>query len=110
MSSNRSGKGHSPGKGRPGTGNHKGRKSKWVESDAPAADGPISEEEMQGHNLLGNASLRGGALPGVSEPARDGHGAPGERPEDVKWGGPRLNPPELDVVPGEGGSEEIDDS
>jgi hypothetical protein len=90
------------------TGDHEGRKSKWVESYAPAADDPISELEMQAHNLLGNASLRGGALPGVSEPARDGHGAPGERPEDVKWDGPRINPPELDAVPGEGGSEEID--
>ncbi len=30
-----------------------------------------------------------------------------ECPEDVKWDGPRMNPPELDVVSGEGGSEEI---
>jgi len=60
-----------------------GWKSKWVESTAPAADDPISPEEMQGHNLLGNASLRGGAIAGVSDPVRDGHGAPGERPDDV---------------------------
>ena len=58
-------------------------------------------------NLLGNASLRDGALPGVSDPVWDGHGAPGERPEDVKWDGPRVNPPQLDEVPGEGGSEEL---
>jgi hypothetical protein len=82
-----------------------GWKSKWVESTSPAADDPISPEEMQGHNLLGNASLRGGAIAGVSDPARDGHGAPGERPDDVKYDGPRLNPPELDEVPGEGGEE-----
>jgi hypothetical protein len=82
-----------------------GWKSKWVESTSPAADDPISEEEMQGHNLLGNASLRGGAIAGVSDPARDGHGAPGERPDDVKYDGPRQNPPELDEVPGDGGKE-----
>jgi hypothetical protein len=109
MSSDHSDDQHSSGESDGGAAGHKGRKSKWVESHAPSADDPISEEEMQGHNLLGNASLRGGALPGVSEPARDGHGAPGERPEDVKWDGPRTNPPELDFVPGEGGSEEIDD-
>jgi hypothetical protein len=85
-----------------------GWKSKWVESTAPAADDPISPEEMQGHNLLGNASLRGGALPGVSDPVYDGHGAPGERPDDVKLDGPRFNPPELDEVPGEGGAETTD--
>jgi hypothetical protein len=110
MSSKRSSKQGSSGESHSRGESHKGWKSKWVERDAPAADDPISEEEMQGHNLLGNVSLRGGALSGVSEPARDGHGAPGERPEDVKWDGPRLNPPELDAVPGEGGSEEIDDS
>jgi hypothetical protein len=82
-----------------------GWKSKWVESTAPTADDPISPEEMQGHNLLGNASLRGGAIAGVSDPVRDGHGAPGERPDDVKYDGPRLNPPELDEVPGDGGEE-----
>jgi hypothetical protein len=108
MRSNRNNKQNSSDRNRGETKPPKGRKSKWVESNAPSADDPISEEEMQGHNLLGNASLRGGALPGVSEPARDGHGAPGERPEDVKWDGPRINPPELDAVPGEGGSEEID--
>jgi hypothetical protein len=82
-----------------------GWKSKWVESTSPAADDPISPEEMQGHNLLGNASLRGGAIAGVSDPVRDGHGAPGERPDDVKYDGPRLNPPEVDEVPGDGGGE-----
>lgn len=84
-----------------------GWKSKWVESTSPAADDPISPEEMQGHNLLGNASLRGGAIAGVSDPVRDGHGAPGERPDDVKLDGPRSNPPELDEVPGDGGEETI---
>ena len=85
-----------------------GWKSKWVESTAPAADDPISPEEMQGHNLLGNASLRGGAIAGVSDPVRDGHGAPGERPDDVRYDGPRKNPPELDEVPGDGGEETTD--
>ncbi len=31
--------------------------------------------------------------------------APGERPDDVRYDGPRLNPPELDDVPGDGGAE-----
>jgi len=82
-----------------------GWKSKWVESTSPAADDPISPEEMQGHNLLGNASLRGGAIAGVSDPVYDGHGAPGERPDGVRYDGPRKNPPELDDVAGDGGEE-----
>jgi hypothetical protein len=85
-----------------------GWKSKWVESTAPAADDPISPEEMQGHNLLGNSSLRGGAIAGVSDPVRDGHGAPGERPDDVKFDGPRRNPPQIDEVSGDGGEETAD--
>jgi hypothetical protein len=95
-------------KARDGLESHPGWKSKWVESTAPAADDPISPEEMQGHNLLGNANLRGGAIAGVSDPVRDGHGAPGERPDDVKYDGPRINPPEIDEVPGEGGEETAD--
>jgi hypothetical protein len=107
MSNDRSGKHDDSGKNRRDTEMHAGRKSKWVEDDAPSAGDPISKDEMQGHNLLGNTSLRDGALPGVSEPARDGHGAPGERPEDVRWEGPRVNPPQLDAVPGDGGTEEL---
>ena len=84
-----------------------GWKSKWVESTAPSADEPMSPEEMQGHNLLGNSSLRGGAIAGVSDPVRDGHGAPGERPDDVAPGS-RTNPPELEEIPGEGGVERND--
>jgi hypothetical protein len=78
----------------------RGWKSKWVESTAPRADDPVDAEEMQGHNLLGNSSLRGGAIPGVSDPARDGHGAPGERADDIRPG-PRVNPPALDEIPGD---------
>src|SRR3979409_2496243 len=85
-----------------------GWKWKWVENTSPAAGATLSPEEMQGHNLLGNASLRGGAIAGVSDPAYDGHGAPGERPDDVRYDGPRQNPPELDEVPGEGGEETTD--
>jgi hypothetical protein len=84
-----------------------GWKSKWVESTAPAADDPMSAEEMQGHNLLGNSSVRGGAIAGVSDPVRDGHGAPGERPDDLESGF-RVNPPQLDDVPGDGGAETTD--
>jgi hypothetical protein len=84
-----------------------GWKSKWVESTAPSADDPMSPEEMQGHNLLGNSSLRGGAIAGVSDPVRDGHAAPGERPDDVRLGS-RINPPEMDEIPGESGVERND--
>src|SRR3954463_5544595 len=91
---------------RPAESGH-GWKSKWVESTAPSADDPMSPEEMQGHNLLGNSSLRGGAIAGVSDPVRDGHGAPGERPDDVRSGS-RINPPELDEIPGESGVERND--
>jgi hypothetical protein len=87
--------------------NRSGWKSKWVESTAPSADDPMSPEEMQGHNLLGNSSLRGGAIAGVSDPVRDGHAAPGERPDDIRLGS-RTNPPELDDIPGEGGVERND--
>ena len=65
-------------------------------------------EEVVALHLLGNASLRGGAIAGVSDPVRDGHGAPGERPDDVRYDGPRKNPPELDEVPGDGGEETTD--
>ncbi len=75
----------------------RGWKSEWVETTAPSADEPMSVEEKQGHNLLGNSSLRGGAIPGVSDPARDGHGAPGERPDDIRVGR-RENPPEEDEI------------
>jgi hypothetical protein len=75
----------------------RGWKSQWVEKNAPSADEPLSDEEKQGHNLLGNSSLRGGAIPGVSDPVRDGHGAPGERPDDIP-AGRRENPPEEDEV------------
>jgi hypothetical protein len=91
---------------RPAESGH-GWKSKWVESTAPSADDPISPEEMQGHNLLGNSSLRGGAIAGVSDPVRDGHGAPGERPDDIHEGS-RINPPELEDIPGDGGVETTD--
>jgi hypothetical protein len=75
----------------------RGWKSQWVETNAPSADEPLSDEEKQGHNLLGNSSLRGGAIPGVSDPVRDGHGAPGERPDDIRPGR-RENPPEEDEI------------
>lgn len=35
---------------------HSGWKSKWVESTSPRTDDPVKEEEMRGHNLLGNES------------------------------------------------------
>ena len=75
------------GSARGGNESHHGWKSKWVESTAPSADDPIDEEEMKGHNILG---------------------APRERPDDVRLAGPRVNPPELDQVPGEGGEETTD--
>jgi hypothetical protein len=66
------------GKARAAPESRPGWKSKWVES---------------------------GAITGASDPARDGHGAPGERPDDVKYDGPSRNPPEIDELPGDGGEE-----
>ncbi len=40
-----------------------------------------------------------------STPPRDVHGSPDERPDDVRYDGSRLNPPERDDVPGDGGAE-----
>lgn len=39
---------------------HRGWKSKWVESTSPRADDPVDEEELRGHNILGDDSSRDG--------------------------------------------------
>ena len=37
---------------------HRGWKSKWVESTSPRTDDPVDEEELRGHNILGDDSPR----------------------------------------------------
>jgi len=69
-------------------------KSEWQERSAPAAGDPVSEDELRGLSLLGGSSIRDGAIPGVSDPVRDGTGGPHERPGDAVGSGPaRRNPP-----------------
>jgi hypothetical protein len=82
-----------------------GPKSEWQEASAPAAGDPVSEDELRGLSLLGGSSVRGGALPGVSDPVRDGTGGPHERPgEAMGAGGQRRNPPLVeDAGMGDGG-------
>ena len=44
------------------------KKSEWMsESDSAAYDKPTTEE-LEGLNLLGRSSVRGGAIEGVSDP------------------------------------------
>jgi len=50
----------SSGKNREENETHRGWKSKWVESTSPRADDPVDEEELKGHNILGNDSPRDG--------------------------------------------------
>jgi len=78
-----------------------GPKSEWQERTAPAAGDPVSEDELNGLSILGGSSVRGGALPGVSDPVRDGWAGPRERPDPdaaVTGGGPggRKSPEQLD--------------
>ena len=76
-------------------------KSEWQERTAPAAGDPVSQDELDGLSLLGGSSVRGGAIPGVSDPVRDGSAGPRERPDPdaaVTGGGPegRKSPEQLD--------------
>ena len=72
-----------------------GGKTEWQEASAPAAGDPVSADELQGLSLLGGSSVRDDAIPGVSDPIRDGSGGPQERPDpaDAIAPGPRRNPP-----------------
>jgi len=72
-----------------------GDRSEWQEASAPAANDPLSADELNGLSLLGGSSLRDDALPGVSDPFRDGSGAPKERATGEIAGG-RKNPPPMD--------------
>ena len=80
----------------------RGSKSEWQERSSPAADDPVSDEERAGLSVLGGSSLRGGAIPGVSDPVRDGRAGPHERADDIGTG-VRKNPPELPDAASEGG-------
>lgn len=67
-----------------------GPKSKWQEADAPAAGDPVSDEEKRGMDLLGRASVRGGAIAGVGEASAE---SGIDRPSAAEPEGPRTNPP-----------------
>ncbi|MFL5577047.1 MAG: hypothetical protein ACJ79S_13865 [Gemmatimonadaceae bacterium] len=77
-----------------------GEKTEWQERTAPAAGDPVSEEELEGLSILGGSDVREGAIPGVSDPIRDGSGGPQERPDPDaaiegagRGGVARRNPP-----------------
>ena len=83
-------------------GESRGAKSEWQERSSPAADDPVSDEERAGLSVLGSSSVRGGAIPGVSDPVRDGRAGPRERADDIGTG-VRKNPPEIADAGSEGG-------
>ncbi|HEY2066288.1 MAG TPA: hypothetical protein VGG84_10055 [Gemmatimonadaceae bacterium] len=80
-------------------------KSEWIGSTDSAAYDPPTEEELNGLRPLGEASVRDGAIGGVSEPVRDGDAGPRQRPDDsMRATGPRRNPPETEHAgTGDGG-------
>ena len=55
-------------------------KTSWQDSTSPSASEPMTEEEKDGHSILGGSNIRGGAIPGVSDPVPDS-GSRRERPE-----------------------------
>src|SRR5688500_7358590 len=84
-----------------------GHKSSWQEANSPAAGDPMTADEKNGLSLLGGSSVRGDAIAGVSDPVRDGSGAPRDRPDEgIRQGGPGgRKSPELvpDAGMGDGG-------
>ena len=75
------------------------KKSEWIGSaDSAAYDAP-TEQELQGLNVLGGASIRDGAIDGVSDPVLDGGAAPHQRPDPAAGRGPRKSP---DLIPDAG--------
>lgn len=68
----------------------RGGKSKWQEASEPAAGDPQSPEELAGVDLLGRASVRGGAISGVSEASAE---SGVDRPDTTEPRGARRNPP-----------------
>jgi hypothetical protein len=80
-------------------------KSEWLGSTDSAAYDPPTEEEINGLRILGESSVRDGAIAGVSDPVRGGDAAPRQRPDDsMRATGPRNNPPETEHADtGDGG-------
>jgi hypothetical protein len=78
------------------------KKTPWQEANAPAADEPMSAAELDGQDLLGHSSVRGGAIAGVSDTD------PERQADSLSYGtagpaGLRRNPPEADDPISEGG-------
>jgi hypothetical protein len=83
-----------------------GPKSQWNETDAPAAGDHMSEDEQQGHDLLGHSGVRDDAIPGVSGLNENLGGSTNARASGVDRGGSaeRRNPPLVeDAGMGDGG-------
>lgn len=79
-------------------------RSDWQERNEPAAGDQMTPAELRGMDLLGRASVRNGAIEGVSEPsAESGVDRPPSPAEVSRRSARRTNPPLSDDALGDGG-------
>jgi hypothetical protein len=78
--------------------------SDWQERGESAAGDQLTPAELRGMDLLGRASVRGGAIEGVSEPSAESGIDRPPSPADVsRRSAHRANPPLSDDALGDGG-------
>ena len=79
-------------------------RSDWQERSEPAAGDQLTPAELRGMDLLGRASVRNGAIEGVSEPsAESGVDRPPSSVDVSRESARRTNPPLSDDALGDGG-------
>lgn len=79
-------------------------RSNWQERSEPAAGEQMTPAELRGMDLLGRASVRNGAIQGVSEPSAESGVDRPPSPVDVsRRSAHRTNPPLSDDALGDGG-------
>lgn len=79
-------------------------RSDWQERNESAAGGQMTPAELRGMDLLGRASVRNGAIEGVSEPSAESGIDRPRSPVDVsRRSAHRTNPPLSDDALGDGG-------
>jgi hypothetical protein len=79
-------------------------RSDWQERSEPAAGERMTPAELRGMDLLGRASVRNGAIEGVSEPSAESGVDRPPSPVDVsRRSAQRTNPPLSDDALGDGG-------